>query len=491
MPPENVCHDKAQNRSDLLKPLKRRLSGIASQLSVAASKALTAESTPVDSSFNGISDHKAGTPFFSSYQAPEVAASPNIGDTKTCPGHKRRASVASEPCSPKTQPFSSQNSASDSAWWLNAIRQSSAGGHALDNEPEIQTVQVFEQTPEGTDHSSRVDRRSAIIEGHDQRRVSVGRLGSPFKERYAPDHSQLSVIAEDSGISHSGNLLGFAVPQNEPTVSVNGPSGGDWTQNLSHSHDMWQGASSLRATAAPFVPVITQRSSVNPRLETQRGSGNESNHEAPGSAVDVSAWLPPNEWHLLSAYERNRVKEQRRMRGSSVSSSGLSAWSRSDGSGSPEKGRIAPAKFGRSPLPTMAGNEKPTRSKGWGIGSAAPGWWYGWRGGDGLEISFTGHGPDAERNSYAPVNFHNYDKQMDEQGTLPPAHKRRNANNSSDDGLCGVPAAPKKMREWAARAGYPRVPCGNFEITDAIEHVGNYDTRGFVDGWCHGCVPGH
>lgn len=42
---------------------------------------------------------------------------------------------------------------------------------------------------------------------------------------------------------------------------------------------------------------------------------------------------------------------------------------------------------------------------GWQIGPNEPGWLYGWRGGDGIEIAFTGYGPDAERTYKSPVSL--------------------------------------------------------------------------------------
>jgi hypothetical protein len=124
-------------------------------------------------------------------------------------------------------------------------------------------------------------------------------------------------------------------------------------------------------------------------------------------------------------------------------------------------------RFGRAaPFPLMNDSQR----KGWDIGSGARGYSYGWRGGDGLEISFKGDGPIAERNPNAPFKFNEYE------------HERGIDNRNQGMPNTGV-------REWATNEGYPSVPCGNFDIVEATEHLPY--RADYPDAWCHGCFPGH
>ena len=147
----------------------------------------------------------------------------------------------------------------------------------------------------------------------------------------------------------------------------------------------------------------------------------------------------------------------------------------------------SPVKVGRAPLPVpAAAMMQPTSPdhKGWAVGSAYPGWWYGWRGGDGKEIAFTGYGPDAERNPNPPVNFRAFDNntvqtpttQVPQGGVVTP----------SSFGVERAPHAPRKMREWASNMGYSHVPCGQHEIVQAVEHI---TLPRDPNGWCGRCAP--
>lgn len=496
----------SQDRADLLEPIKRRLSSLPSQSMLVVDSILSsAELTPVECS-PSIPEIKAETPLLKSYQAPEVAASPDVTEAKTCPGHKR-APVISEPCSPMSQPTSSPRFASASDWLLKTIKQTSGEQNkpkALDIETRM--AHIFEK-PRNSEERTASTKQKAKTSVHDYLHQPAGDsrvLRSPLEERHLADRKRLSTIEEASYNFHSRKPSDILVPQDDPAVLTCGRVKSSILQapatDQHSSHDSSR-VSSLRATAPTFVPVITKNVKVQPRLAPLDTS-------LPGpdrtSTLDtgVASWFQPEEWYNLSLEERAHIKEKRRARGSSTSSTGLSTFSKSDFSESPEKTSMplrwtssardgAPTKFGRAPLPTMDENEQSRKSKGWGIGSAAPGWWYGWRGGDGREISFVGHGPDAEKNSYAPVNFHNYDQEAGSQGSLLSVQTRRAPDSEDSDAYSGTPTAPKRMREWAARMGYPRVPCGNFEITHTIEHVANYGTRDCVDGWCHECVPAH
>lgn len=489
---------KSQERANLLEPIKRRLSSLASQLSLeAGSRISSAETTIVEQSLGNT--EKLDIQALKSYQAPEVAASPDLYNVKTCPGHKRAPAI-SEPCSPKSQPASPTKFASASTWLLNTIKRTSVERNDPGDDIVIQMASVFSKPANvGVKAESQRDHHQKVND-HDRA------IRPPLEEQHQLTQAQLSTIMEASDICHSRKPSTILVPQDDPAVLACGPMQSSNLQtpsvdpHLSHEESR---VSSLRATAPAFVPVTTKSVRVQPTTTTSNISRPQSQHQTSGSDVGFTSWLQPSDWHTLSNEERAHIKEQRRARGSSISSTVMSTFSRSDTTGSPEKiGRPhwdwftsardgAPTKFGRAPLPSMAEDETIEKSRGWGIGSAAPGWWYGWRGGDGLEISFVGHGPDAEKNSYAPVNFHMYNNESDGQGALLPVQTYGHTRGENNDGYARTPTAPRRMREWATKMGYPRVPCGNFEIVDAVEHVGNYNTRDCVDGWCYGCVPAH
>lgn len=286
------------------------------------------------------------------------------------------------------------------------------------------------------------------------------------------------------------------------------------------------GISSLRANAPTFVPSVsnepldrcapivgTADNTKDPKYELQQPPITPVDGQMTPSifpqtsdiANHYQPWLPFEDWSGLSHEKKLQIKEQRRLRGSSDTSSHglwgsgeaiLPCFSPVRGGKSGQQGDWtnharygSPIRFARAPLPSLD-EERTRHGKGWGIGSAAPGWWYGWRGGDGLEISFVGHGPDAERSPDAPINFHDYKKGTTAQGGLTPSQQtpRYNRNNSQ---MTDTPTAPRRMRDWATRMGYPQIPCGNYEITHAVEHVGNDANRHCLDGWCHDCVPGY
>ena len=130
-------------------------------------------------------------------------------------------------------------------------------------------------------------------------------------------------------------------------------------------------------------------------------------------------------------------------------------------------GEEVPIHFGRAPAPPHAEPRTPVISpnsddtsplksplsspRGWTIGSTQTPWIYGWTGGDGREIRFVGHGPDAERDPSTPVNFQFSDDKENVFATASPA--------------------PSSIRQWAEKVGYPKVPCGNMQITHAFEQL--------------------
>ncbi|KAH0124035.1 XLF-domain-containing protein, partial [Aureobasidium melanogenum] len=224
------------------------------------------------------------------------------------------------------------------------------------------------------------------------------------------------------------------------------------------------------------------------------------------SAIDgYSSWIPEDEWYDLPFEAKTAIlRERKERRSSSASSPGLSSAMFSNFTTSPSLSSLGPVadtgmtfykpqwdwmnpgqnevRFGRAPLPIMPDlQDDGYHRKGWDVKSAAPGWRYGWRGGDGLEISFKGDGPVAERNPNAPINFNEYNTDLYGKPTKK-GHKFGDRDWSKQNG--GPPNS--RVRNWARNANYPSVPCGNFEVIQATEHLPS-----FSDAWCHGCLPAH
>ncbi|KAG9957267.1 XLF-domain-containing protein, partial [Aureobasidium melanogenum] len=224
------------------------------------------------------------------------------------------------------------------------------------------------------------------------------------------------------------------------------------------------------------------------------------------SAIDgYSSWIPEDEWYDLPFEAKTAIlRERKERRSSSASSPGLSSAMFSNFTTSPSLSSLGPVadtgmtfykpqwdwmnpgqnevRFGRAPLPIMPDlQDDGYHRKGWDVKSAAPGWRYGWRGGDGLEISFKGDGPVAERNPNAPINFNEYNTDLYGKPTKK-GHKFGDRDWSKQNG--GPPNS--RVRKWARNANYPSVPCGNFEVIQATEHLPS-----FSDAWCHGCLPAH
>ncbi|CAD0085166.1 unnamed protein product [Aureobasidium vineae] len=246
-------------------------------------------------------------------------------------------------------------------------------------------------------------------------------------------------------------------------------------------------------TVLPVCPPILPMA-VSQQLTTQ----------CPSALDDCPSWIPDEEWYDLPFETKTAIlRERRERRSSSASSPGTSSAIFSNFATSPPLSSLGPVdpgmnlykpqwdwmnpgqsgvRFGRAPLPTMPDlQDDGHQRRGWDVKSAAPGWRYGWCGGDGLEISFKGDGPVAERNPNAPVNFNEYDndsygkptKKGQKYGGRPWSKKNGRSPNN-------------RVREWARNANYPSIPCGNFEVIQATEHLPN-----FSDAWCHSCLPAH
>lgn len=123
--------------------------------------------------------------------------------------------------------------------------------------------------------------------------------------------------------------------------------------------------------------------------------------------------------------------------------------------------------------------------RGWTIGALRSsniyGNTYGWKGGDGKEIKFTGWGPDAERDPNHPVNF-NFHGHVSSLG-------RASRGHMDDSDLPDPPLAPRSRAQWAQMAGYTKVPCGDVEVTHATENlVGSTPFAQQVAGYCFDCT---
>lgn len=264
------------------------------------------------------------------------------------------------------------------------------------------------------------------------------------------------------------------------------------------------------APALAFTPQLTSTSfppicppmlpTAVPGESTQQFSA-----QCPLSLNGYSSWISDGEWKDLPYATKQAIFKERKERGSSSASSpDLSSTMFSNFTTSPSLSSLGPfaepgldlyrphwdwmqpgqggVRFGRAPLPIMPELQDDNHQrKGWDVKSAAPGWRYGWRGGDGLEISFKGDGPVAERNPNAPVNFNEYNN--DFYGKPSKKGQKHGGHHSSE--RSGV-SPNSRVREWARNANYPSVPCGNFEVVQAIEHLPY-----FPNTWCHSCLPVH
>ncbi|THW02571.1 hypothetical protein D6D26_04184 [Aureobasidium pullulans] len=216
-------------------------------------------------------------------------------------------------------------------------------------------------------------------------------------------------------------------------------------------------------------------------------------------------WIPQDEWLSYPYETQTAIIRERKERGSSSSSSaGLSSAIFSNmatGSSFSSPALLADPmdlnrsyydwvnRFGRASLQAVPRPEdEERRGKGWDVKSAAPGWRYGWRGGDGREISFQGDGPVAERNPNAPVNFNEHEGGRHGKDAARSAKKgQQRGGYSSSKRTRGSPNS--RVKQWARNANYPSVPCGSFDVTQAIEHL-PYSAN-YPDAWCHDCFPAH
>ncbi|KAK1072666.1 hypothetical protein LTR74_002458 [Friedmanniomyces endolithicus] len=138
---------------------------------------------------------------------------------------------------------------------------------------------------------------------------------------------------------------------------------------------------------------------------------------------------------------------------------------------------ISPTSDDTSPVKT------PQSARAWTIGAGYSTRPYGWKGGDGREISFSGYGPQAEFNAASPVEmeFHARPHFSPVQERYGPAVKRTEYRSPAPK------VWPRSQKQWAEYAGYGLVrPCGNMEIVSAVEQI---PLGSEMMGLCNGCAP--
>jgi hypothetical protein len=160
-------------------------------------------------------------------------------------------------------------------------------------------------------------------------------------------------------------------------------------------------------------------------------------------------------------------------------------------------GTETPAKFGRAPAPsampvfspstaTISSRSEdtsppktPNSVRGWQIGSTLSHIPYGWTGGDGKEIKFVGYGPHAERDPNSVINFNFQGRTSSFGAATSNGYHEEKANFSHEY------VAPRSQRQWAEKLKYHKVPCGDVEITHAVEHI-PFGSQ--LANCCHDCM---
>jgi len=258
------------------------------------------------------------------------------------------------------------------------------------------------------------------------------------------------------------------------------------------------GVGSLRADAPDFVPGPGRPTS---KVMFEPGYYNQQD----------PLWVPDYSWESMSHDQKREVVENRRGRGlSNVSSTDPGTFSTPTPTEvstpivlDPQGNVLSPKPkwswanrrtvktlrtLGRAPLPTF--DSPPTGSgsnssegssplRAWTVGPDRSGSWYGWRGGDGKEISFRGYGPHAERSPYSPHNFRSYENQSITSLGI-------NNQGHGHFSLGGNIQAPIGLQDWGLQPGYDRVPCPNYQIVRATENITMPENP---MGWCSRCLP--
>ncbi|KAK5698599.1 hypothetical protein LTR17_023517 [Elasticomyces elasticus] len=157
--------------------------------------------------------------------------------------------------------------------------------------------------------------------------------------------------------------------------------------------------------------------------------------------------------------------------------------------------------FGRAPAPptgvydnddhasisptsdTSSPFKAPQSPRAWTIGAGYSTRPYGWKGGDGREISFSGYGPQAEFNAARPVEMEFYARQP-----FSPVHEQYGPAKRTEYRSPLPKVWPKSQKQWAEYAGYGQAmkPCGNMEIVSAVEQL---PLTSQMMGLCNDCAP--
>ncbi|KAK0274763.1 hypothetical protein LTR91_018626 [Friedmanniomyces endolithicus] len=137
---------------------------------------------------------------------------------------------------------------------------------------------------------------------------------------------------------------------------------------------------------------------------------------------------------------------------------------------------ISPTSDDTSPVKT------PHSARAWTIGAGYSTRPYGWKGGDGREISFSGYGPQAEFNAASPVEM-----EFHARPPFSPVQEQYETVKRTEY-RCPAPKVwPRSQKQWAEYAGYGLVrPCGNMEIVSAVEQI---PLGSEMMGLCNGCAP--
>ncbi|KAK4504502.1 hypothetical protein PRZ48_005418 [Zasmidium cellare] len=132
----------------------------------------------------------------------------------------------------------------------------------------------------------------------------------------------------------------------------------------------------------------------------------------------------------------------------------------------------------------------PPSARRWRIGSLHDNK-YGWKGGDGLEISFRGSGSNAERDPNPPSDV-NFGHQQFRGSDL--NNGARFIGGDKNHGSDSPPLAPRSREQWAKLMGHERVPCStlNLEAREAVPYPPLWeDSKYGPFGFCTPCYPGY
>ncbi|KAK0910764.1 hypothetical protein LTR02_003709 [Friedmanniomyces endolithicus] len=137
---------------------------------------------------------------------------------------------------------------------------------------------------------------------------------------------------------------------------------------------------------------------------------------------------------------------------------------------------ISPTSDDTSPVKT------PQSARAWTIGAGYSTRPYGWKGGDGREISFSGYGPQAEFNAASPVEM-----EFHARAPFSPVQEQYAPVKRTEYRSPAPKVWPRSQKQWAEYAGYGLMrPCGNMEIVSAVEQI---PLGPEMMGLCNGCAP--